>query len=237
VTFPVYIHVGQWSFHPHRVFELMGYGAGGALFLWLRRQYGDSVGRDARWSVAAAAIVGGVVGSRLLDAIADPGGKTIVGGLIGGLIAVEWVKRRMGITAATGDLFAIPLAVGIAIGRIGCFLTGLSDHTYGNATTLWTGVDFGDGIRRHPAQLYEIAFLIVLTAVLVRARGRLAKAGDEFRLFMVAYMGFRLGVDFLKPANVVVTGLSPIQWACVAMLVWYLVQARRAGPGEGVSGR
>ncbi len=50
-----------------------------------------------------------------------------MGGLAGGLIAVELVKKRFGVTAGTGDLFAIPLAVGIAIGRIGCFLTGLPD--------------------------------------------------------------------------------------------------------------
>ena len=52
-------------------------------------------------------------------------GKTMVGGLLGGTIAVEFVKRR------TGDLFAIPMAVGVAIGRIGCFLSGIQDDTYG----------------------------------------------------------------------------------------------------------
>ena len=57
------------------------------------------------------------------------GGKTIVGVLIGGWIAVETVKNTLGIRVRTGDLLAIPLSVGIAIGReVGCFLTGLSDQ-------------------------------------------------------------------------------------------------------------
>src|SRR5260221_11390397 len=71
-------------------------------------------------------------------------GKTIVGALIGGLIAVELAKHILGIKQRTGDLFAVPLCLGIAIGRIGCFLTGLEDHTSGVATSLPWGVNFGD---------------------------------------------------------------------------------------------
>jgi phosphatidylglycerol:prolipoprotein diacylglycerol transferase len=73
------------------------------------------------------------------------GGKMIVGALMGGLLAVEWAKRRLGVTVRTGDLFALPLCAGIAIGRVGCFLTGLEDHTVGAHTTLPWGVDVGDG--------------------------------------------------------------------------------------------
>jgi len=96
------------------------------------------------------------------------GGKTIVGALIGGLLAVELIKRYIGFSTSTGDLYAIPLAVGIAIGRIGCFLTGLSDNTYGIPTSLPWGIDFGDGISRHPTQLYEIIFLAALIPFLYR---------------------------------------------------------------------
>ena len=96
------------------------------------------------------------------------GGKTIAGALLGGLFAVEAMKRYIGLHQSTGDLLAIPIAAGVAIGRIGCFLTGLSDNTYGTPTSLPWGIDFGDGVRRHPTQLYEIAFLLVLLAILVR---------------------------------------------------------------------
>jgi len=90
------------------------------------------------------------------------GGKTIVGALVFGLIAVVLMKRYIGLRQSTGDLYAIPLALGIAIGRIGCFLTGLSDNTYGTPTNLPWAINFGDGIPRNPTQLYEIVFLIVL---------------------------------------------------------------------------
>jgi len=96
------------------------------------------------------------------------GGKTIVGALVFGLISVELMKRYIGLRQSTGDLYAIPLAVGIAIGRIGCFLTGLADNTYGTPTTLPWAIDFGDGIPRHPTQLYEIIFLIALIPILCR---------------------------------------------------------------------
>ena len=90
------------------------------------------------------------------------GGKTIVGGLLGGLIGVELTKRLVRWKHSTGDDFVYPLMLGLGLGRIGCFLTGLDDHTYGTPTTWFTGVNFGDGVYRHPTQLYEILFLIVL---------------------------------------------------------------------------
>src|SRR5205807_8268906 len=140
---------------------------------------------------------GAALGSRLLSLLEQPallrywreqafwiGGKTIVGGLIGGLIAVEWAKRRLGVRTRTGDLFAIPLAVGIAIGRVGCFLTGLPDGTHGVPTSLPWGYDYGDGIRRHPAQLYEIGFLVILAVFLLAVRKKLRTEGDEFKLFL-----------------------------------------------------
>ena len=100
------------------------------------------------------------------------GGKTIVGALIGGLITVEVTKRYIGFRTSTGDLYAIPLALGIAIGRVGCFLTGLSDNTYGSPTTLPWGINFDDGIPRHPTQFYEIAFLLLLIPFLYQALKR-----------------------------------------------------------------
>lgn len=225
MKFPVLIHVGPWTIDPHTFFVLLGYAAGLALFLWLRRREGDSIGRSERWLVVAAALIGSALGSR---ALAWPDGKTIVGGMLGGLIAVELTKWRMGVKSATGDLFALPLCAGIAIGRIGCFLAGLPDNTYGSPTSLPTGVDFGDGIHRHPTQLYEVAFMLLLTIVLLAVRKRLTRRGDQFKLFMVAYMTFRLLVDFIKPEPRVALGLSVIQWACVATLLYYALTVTRA---------
>jgi phosphatidylglycerol---prolipoprotein diacylglyceryl transferase len=47
------------------------------------------------------------------------------------------------------------LAAAIAVGRLGCFFSGIEDRTYGTPTDLPWGYDFGDGILRHPVELYE----------------------------------------------------------------------------------
>jgi len=148
------------------------------------------------------------------------GGKTVVGGLLGGLIAVEVTKKLLGETRSTGDLFALPLAAGMAIGRVGCFLNGLSDQTFGLPTRLPWGIDFGDGIPRHPTQLYEILFLIAVMVVLVWLRPKVYQSGDSFKTFMIVYLAWRLCIDFLKP-TVQFAGLGSIQWACVFGLLYY----------------
>jgi phosphatidylglycerol:prolipoprotein diacylglycerol transferase len=201
----------------------------------MRRRRGDALDLQDRWWMIAAAAIGAVVGSRVLYWLEDPvltlvhwrepaylmGGKTIVGALIGGLLGVEIAKLHLGIARRTGDLFAVPLCVGIATGRIGCFLTGLSDHTAGIATSLPWGVNFGDGMARHPTQFYELSFALALGSFLCWRLQRPFAEGDIFKMFMVAYFGFRLLCDFLKPDVRVFLGLSSIQWASTVMLLYY----------------
>ena len=234
MEFPVYVRLGSVALHPHWVFETLAYIVGTRLYLALKARWGDPIPDNDRWTVVAAAVVGCALGSKVLYWLSDPalmlehwqdpiflmGGKSIVGGLVGGLLAVEIVKRRIGVTRSTGDLFGVPLAVGIAVGRVGCFLTGLDDHTYGNPTTLPWGVDFGDGIMRHPTQLYEIAFLLLMTPLLVYLHRRPHREGDLFKAFMVGYLGFRLLLETIKP-GVFFGGLNAIQWACLGTLVYY----------------
>jgi phosphatidylglycerol:prolipoprotein diacylglycerol transferase len=305
--------------HPHLVFETLSYFVAFRVYLSLRRRFGDPIATPIRWAVVAAAVAGAALGSKLLFLVEDPpltwhnlrnpaylmGGKTIVGALIGGLLTVELLKRYIGLRASTGDLYAIPLALGIAIGRIGCFLTGLSDNTYGTPTSLPWAIDFGDTIPRHPTQIYEIAFLLALIPILYRVLNNVSiqnktvilsgavtkrsevtaqsKAcpelvegdpypststnpvsrhsphaldqsarvpttnaqqpptpllpGDAFKFFMVAYLSFRFFCDFLKPYPRIFLGLGTIQWACVAILLYYfhdvarwLAQRRRPVP-------
>jgi prolipoprotein diacylglyceryltransferase len=218
--------------HPelHPVFEALGYAGGYGAYKVARGRAGDFLTDERRWLIIAATAVGALVGSRALglleqaprigwhwNALLQPGGKTIVGGLLGGWLAVELAKLVLKIKSRTGDLFALPLCLGIAIGRIGCFVAGLADDTYGTATTLPWGVDFGDGVRRHPTQLYEMVFLLVLAGVLWWLGRRPHRNGALFRVFMGAYLAWRLAVDFIKPQPLV-HGLNMIQWACVAGL-------------------
>lgn len=226
--------------HPHPLFESLAYIVGFLAYLRLRRSAGDPIPDSTRWTIIAAAVAGAAVGSRVLFWFEDPAqtlahwrdpvflmsGKTIVGGLIGGVFAVELAKRMVDEKRSTGDVFAAPITLGIAIGRIGCFLTGLSDQTYGSPTSLPWGVNFGDGIPRHPTQLYESIFAAILFVFLWRMTRRPHVGGDVFRIFMVGYMMWRLAVDFLKP-EARIEGLSAIQWACAAMLVYYASDIRR----------
>jgi phosphatidylglycerol:prolipoprotein diacylglycerol transferase len=254
MQFPSYLHVGSFFLHPHVLFEALAYAVGFRIYVALRRKYGDVISQSQRWSIIAAAAVGAAVGSRMLFWCENPGltathwhevayllsGKTIVGGLLGGLIAVELTKKLIGIRTATGDVFAVPLCIAIAIGRIGCFLTGLSDNTYGTSTRLPWGVDFGDGIHRHPVQIYEIILLIVLAFSLWRFSKAPHRTGDVFKVFMFGYLAIRLMLDFLKPDIRVALGLSSIQVACIAGLIYYAVHLRdifvKANPNSARAG-
>jgi prolipoprotein diacylglyceryltransferase len=152
-----------------------------------------------------------------------------VGGLLGGWFGVEIVKRLSGIKRRTGDLFALPLCVGIAAGRVGCLIAGLADDTYGKPSALPWAVDLGDGIGRHPVQIYEILFLIVL-GLIVSTRAKLPE-GARFRIFLGSYLAWRAIIDFLKPQPLI-GGLNLIQWSCLAGIVLLVVDEVRGGIGR-----
>ncbi|MFI5402132.1 MAG: prolipoprotein diacylglyceryl transferase family protein, partial [Planctomycetota bacterium] len=120
-------------------------------------------GRERR-AIAVAAFVGGVLGARIPFAGAWLGdGKTILGGFGGGYLAVEATKAMLGIRAKTGDTFALPVALACAVGRWGCFFHGCCA---GTPTALPWGRDFGDGVPRHPTQIYEFLFHLAMAWVL-----------------------------------------------------------------------
>ncbi len=168
-----------------------------------------------------------------------PWGKTVVGGLLGGWLGVEIAKRFGGIYRRTGDLFVLPLCVGIAVGRVGCLVAGLADDTYGKPTSLPWSVDFGDGIGRHPVQAYEIVFLMLMGVLL--ERNRKLPEGVRFRIFVASYLAWRVVIDFLKPQPLIY-GLDVIQWACLAglatlALLWGMnLKAKSEGAHEQAAG-
>ena len=222
----------------HTAFEALAYAVGFRTFLWTRRRLAPTAFRhdDHVVWVSIGAIVGAALGAKLSFWIDDPltafagfpdprhllEGKSIVGALLGGVLGVELAKKIAKVDTATGDAFVLPLTVGMCIGRVGCFLAGLNDHTYGNPTALPWGVDFGDGVPRHPTQLYEIAFLLAQYALIHARRQALAEPGDRFRSFMIGYLSFRLLVEFIKPLPYAyLHALSGLQLLCVAGLLYY----------------
>lgn len=159
-------------------------------------------------------------------------GKTIVGGLLGGLIGIEISKKLLNIKSSTGDRFVYPLLLGMVIGRIGCLQAGIEDYTFGTPTSLPWGMDLGDGVPRHPTALYEIIFLVLLFLVLRAIKFKVS--GTKFKMFLICYLIFRFFIDFLKPPHgptIVIKdilpansyyGLSAIQLACLLGLAYYL---------------
>lgn len=229
----------------HTVLEMAGIFTGMRLYaVNMRRHPVGTIGSGAGFTVALGCIAGAIVGSKLaawIDrpdvALASAGslrlwlmGQSIVGALVGGLCGVELAKRYAGVRVSTGDAFVVPLAVGIAIGRVGCFLAGLHDDTYGNPTTLPWGVDFGDGVARHPTQLYDIALVVALAVLLVRLRPTLSRVpGLAFKLFLTGYLAWRFAIDFAKPVHYAYPfGLSGLQVIAAAALAAYAPFVARA---------
>lgn len=218
----------------HFVFESLAFFIGFQYYLFLKKKSVDSISNLNRLYAILGSIIGALLGSRLLGALEDPQilfsgdwlaiykSKTIVGGLFGGLLGVEFIKKLIGEKQSTGDLFVLPLISGIAIGRIGCFLSGILEPTYGIETSFFMGMDLGDGLKRHPLALYEIIFLLLLFPLLYSfLKTQTLKDGSLFKLFMLSYFLFRFVIEFLKPAIFFFMGLNSIQWCCLFCFIYY----------------
>lgn len=203
--------------------------------MFLRKRNTDVITSNNRLSIILGAALGALVGSRLVGFLENPlieftlnnaitllNTKTIMGGLFGGLLGVELAKKIINESQSSGDLFVFPIILGIFIGRVGCFLSGINEFTYGKVTTSAFGMDLGDGLLRHPTSLYELFFLIFLFIALKTVNNRLQlKNGDLFKIFMLSYFGFRFCIEFLKPNVFYTIGLSSIQILCVICWLYY----------------
>jgi len=169
----------------HTVFDLIAWASGAAIGYAVRRRYfatgtpsGFQLSRHPVYVIAVAlgAGVGALLAGGFNMALSGlpPLGHSVAGAIAGGIVGAEFYKVARGIKGSTGLVFVAPLAAGIAIGRWGCFLAGLPDYTYGVPTSLPWGVDFGDGIPRHPVQLYEslamLGFLVWFIFALERSK-------------------------------------------------------------------
>jgi len=223
----------------HLFFEWLAIAVGVQLYRRQRARSGQpGMLQSGHYGVVIGCILGAAIGNKLvfwlevpqlwaahsLDISVWSSGQSIVGGLLGGLIGVELSKKLAGISESTGDNFVLPLVAGTAIGRIGCFLAGLHDGTFGNPTALPWGMDFGDGMALHPTQLYDIVFVLLLGGLLLKLRPRFqAKPGLLFKLYLSGYLLWRLVVDAIKPVPYdYAFGFSGIQWICMLALLCYL---------------
>ncbi|MET3028419.1 prolipoprotein diacylglyceryl transferase family protein [Flavobacterium sp. UW10123] len=218
----------------HLVLEYLAFFLGYRYYVFSRKRTKDTIVSANRLSIILGAAIGAFLGSRIMGFLENPvfhsdvksilelfNAKTIMGGLFGGLLGVEIAKKIIGEKESSGDLFVFPIIVGIFIGRIGCFLSGTNEFTYGKETTFFTGMNLGDNIKRHPIALYELIFLIILFFVLKQLKTRNLKNGLLFQYFMIAYFTFRFFVEFLKPNYFLIFGISSIQILCLICLLYY----------------
>ena len=189
----------------HLILEYLAFFLAFRYYIILRRKETDHINSNNRLSIILGATLGALIGSRVVGILENPvfelsqqniiqllNTKTIMGGLFGGLLGVELAKKYIGETQSSGDLFVFPIILGIFIGRIGCFLSGINEFTYGKETSFFTGIDLGDGLLRHPTSLYELVFLIMLLFGLKQLQNNSnLNNGDLFKWFMLLYFGFR----------------------------------------------
>lgn len=219
----------------HLLLEYLAFFIGFRYYVFLRKRSRDTISSNNRLSILIGAIFGALFLSRLVGFLENPSShleqgwvanlnnKTIMGGLFGGLLGVELVKKIIGEKQSSGDLFTLPIILGIIIGRIGCFLVGIKEFTYGKQTHFFMGIDLGDGLYRHPIALYEVFFLIILFLIIKKLQqgSHPLKNGDYFKLFMVSYFAIRFLIEFIKPNTFFVFGLSSIQLLCLLCFVYY----------------
>jgi prolipoprotein diacylglyceryltransferase len=218
-----------------------------AVFLLARRLLPAPAGWRAlsarrRLALALSAFLGGVLGGKLPFALASGGdwlagdawfqdGKTLTTALAGGYLAVELAKLALGVRTGTGDAFALPLALALAVGRWGCFCNGCC---YGVATGWPWGVDFGDGVRRHPTQAYESLFHLGMAGVLAWLVAREALPARRLKFYLIAYAAYRFATEYIRPEPVGVGGLTFYQWVSLALIAGlsaqWLVGRRAAVP-------
>ncbi len=150
---------------------------------------------------------------------------SVAGALVGGIIGVEWWKLRHGVRSSTGSIFVLPLAVGIMVGRLGCLFSGLPDLTYGVPTHLAWAVDLGDGVARHPVQVYESLAMALFLAVWIPARRRQAPWATihAFHSFVIYYAAQRFCWEFLKPYPKVIGPFNLFHLLCGGMIIYGIV--------------
>jgi phosphatidylglycerol---prolipoprotein diacylglyceryl transferase len=175
-------------------------------------------------AAAFGAVVGAyAIGSANLWLSGLPGvARSIEGAIAGAIIAIEALKWQAGLRGSTGLRLVAPLAAAIAVGRIGCFLAGLDDMTYGTPTTLAWGVDFGDGVPRHPVQLYEAAVMAAFLGLflLLLRQGHQLAVRTGFYLFVGVYAGQRFAWEFLKPYGTVLGQLNLFHLLSLALVAY-----------------
>jgi phosphatidylglycerol---prolipoprotein diacylglyceryl transferase len=242
------ISIGPITLQTFGIMFALGFVAAGLLVARRLRELGKPA--DWAYELIFAALVGGIVGARLdfmlenwseveddlLGNLFSGSGLVWYGGAIGGaLAAFAWARYRGFLNLTLLDLAAPGLAIGYAVGRIGCQLSG--DGDYGIP---WDGpwamgypdgtVPTPPGVEVHPTPIYETLAMGLVALGLWRLRDRL-RPGLLFALYLGLAGIERFLVEFIRRNEDGALGLTQAQWLSLAMIlvagVWFVVAARR----------
>ncbi|MGH9084893.1 MAG: prolipoprotein diacylglyceryl transferase [Acidimicrobiales bacterium] len=239
---------------------------------WLAARYGEEHGipRDTTYSLAMRMVVAGVIGSRItwvashLDDLDSPfeafaiwkGGLQFSGGFVFAVIAGYPVYRHWNRLTRWHSLdgYAYGLAIGLAIGRIGCYAVG--EH-FGRLTSFGLGVRYEGGSVREPTlgdvplreglvfhqtALYELLYLLLLFGVLtwlLHVRDERPGPGVAMAVFCAWYGVARFGSDALRVNDERLLGLTGAQFLCLALLpisAWIWFRVRRLLAADEAAG-
>ena len=200
----------------------LGYGTGLWAFVWMARRRG--LATPGVMALLGAGLIGGLAAANLVQwLVGGTAGKTVLGAIAGGYLSVALYKRHLGIQRPLGDLFAVALCAGEAVGRWGCYFGGCC---YGRATHVAWAI-WQHGAWRHPTQIYlSLAALLILGALWLFDRATPRENG-LFYLQGLLYCAARFAIEFFRETTVVAGGLSAAQWACLAGFAFFGVQLAR----------
>ena len=208
--YPVLFRIGDFEITSFGVLVAVGALVGISIFRReLKRSHLSANGIDA----ALAGVFGGLIGAKLLwtvefsgeapitDLFFSRGGLSWFGGLIGGVWTGLWMLRRRRVPIVRGLAAATPaLAVGHAIGRVGCFMVG---DDYGRPSSLPWAIAFPEGlpptsVRVHPTQLYEAVALVAVAWLLIRWRRDRVRDPVVLGRYLVLAGSVRFAIEFVR---------------------------------------
>jgi len=229
--YPILFRFGDFEVTTFGV--LVALGAMTGLWIFHRELVRSGLAADGT-DAALIGVVGGLVGAKLIWAIEfrhtapfislllSRGGLSWFGGFLGGVGAGLWALRRRRISIVPALSAAAPaLAIGHAIGRIGCFLVG---DDYGRPTDVPWGVAFPKGlppttIPVHPTQLYEAVGLAAIAWLLIRWRRKGISDIVVFARYLILAGTLRFAIEFVRVNEPILSSLTLAQLFSGAMIV------------------
>ena len=255
--YPVLYENGWLVIYTHDFFTFGGLLAALALYYYELRKR-NMLSFEIFW-ISIAAIVGGSLGARLISVLDNASayfsnlgsmplsyflthsGKGIIGGILGGYLAIVLAKRLFKYKQSTGDCYAPAIPLGMAIGRIGCFLSELplgtpTDLPWGISVSPEAASQFaicpGCSGKMHPSMVYEIIFHLAAFAIILRYRNLVKVQGDTLKLYLLGAAIFRFLVEYVRGSREYALGFTSAQVALLILtvpLVIHFVRQWRRG--------